>query len=85
MGILHYDPTPMTEEEAEAMIAQHTATGDARPPYFDYVKGRVMKVRLKDGALDPRLYDRDNGEGGNGASGRQATGVYRQQPAMGNR
>jgi hypothetical protein len=31
--------------------------------YFDYVHGRVLKVRLNGYSLDPRLYDRDNGEG----------------------
>lgn len=31
--------------------------------YFDYLQGRVMKVDLAGDELDPRLYDRDNGEG----------------------
>ena len=31
--------------------------------YFDYLGGRVMKVDLGSDELDPRLYDRDNGEG----------------------
>lgn len=58
MGFLHYTPEPMTEEEAEALLAK----GD----YFDYVKGRVMKVSLRDNTLDTDLYDRDNGYGAGG-------------------
>ena len=34
-----------------------------RDTYFDYLKGRVMKVDLSGNELDPYLYDRDNGEG----------------------
>jgi len=55
MGFLHYDPTPMTEEIANELLAQ--------TQYFDYVKGRVMKVDLKKNEFDERLYDRDNGHG----------------------
>src|SRR3990167_9199466 len=31
-------------------------------PYFDYLRGRVMKVDLSGDSLEPRMYDRDNGE-----------------------
>jgi hypothetical protein len=55
MGILHFDPKPMTESEAEALLSQQQ--------YFDYLKGRVMKVDFEGDTLDPRLYDRDNGQG----------------------
>jgi len=55
LRFLHYDPTPMTREEAAALLEQTT--------YFDYLKGRVMKIDLHDDVLDPRLYDRDNGDG----------------------
>lgn len=55
MGFLHYDPKPMTRREAEELLLKTT--------YFDYVKGRVMKVNLSGDTLDPRLYDRDNGPG----------------------
>ena len=54
-GFLHYDPAPMSEEEADDLLEQST--------YFDYVKGRVMKVDLSKSEFDPRLYDRDNGQG----------------------
>ncbi len=55
MGFMHYNPKPMTRGEAEALLEQTT--------YFDYLQGRVMKVDLSGDALDPRLYDRDNGQG----------------------
>ena len=55
MGFLHYDPNPMTVDEAQQILDQgHT--------YFDYVKGRVMKVDLGTDELNTRLYNRDNGE-----------------------
>lgn len=55
MGFLHYRSEAMTAEEARALLADAT--------YFDYLKGRVMKVRLEGDELNPRLYDRDNGPG----------------------
>ncbi len=56
MGFLHYDPQPMTRAEAEALLATDK--------YFDYLKGRVMKLDLaSDADLNARLYDRDNGAG----------------------
>jgi len=55
MGLLHYTPEDMTREQATIML-EHSSC-------FDYVHGRVMKVDLKGDTLDPRLYDRDNGEG----------------------
>ena len=55
-GFLDSDPEPMTVESAREILK----TGQT---YFDYVKGRVMKVDLSGGFLDPRLYDRDNGPG----------------------
>lgn len=58
MGFLHYTPEPMEEGQARRIWSQ---AGDR--PYFDYVAGRVMKVDLSGDALDPRLYDRDNGHG----------------------
>ena len=56
MGFLHFDPKPMTVEQAKEILA----TGQT---YFDYVKGRVMKVDLSKNFLDTWLYDRDNGPG----------------------
>jgi len=56
MGVLQYDTSYMSVEEAQAILN----TGQT---YFDYLKGRVMKVDLGGNELDPSLYDRDNGSG----------------------
>lgn len=64
MGFLQYDPTPMTTEEASRLL--ETCTTEYRgikECYFDYLKGRVMKIDVLPDMLDPRLYDRDNGQG----------------------
>jgi len=54
MGFLRYDPKPMTEEEAAEILKQTT--------YFDYLKGRVMKIDLKsDTEFESGWFDRDNG------------------------
>ena len=55
MGLMHYTPQDMTVLEAERLLLDNT--------YFDYVKGRVMKIDLSGNFLDPYLYDRDNGQG----------------------
>lgn len=56
LGLLHYNPEPMSTEQARARF------GDSFG-YFDYVDGRVMKVNLSGSEFDPWLYDRDNGDG----------------------
>jgi hypothetical protein len=56
MGFLHFDPKPMSTEEAREIL-------DGGHTYFDYLKGRVMKVNLSKDTFDPWLYDRDNGQG----------------------
>lgn len=55
LGRLSAPGEVMTVSQAAALLKQQT--------YFDYLRGRVMKVDLSGDALDPRLYDRDNGEG----------------------
>jgi hypothetical protein len=55
MGFLHFDPTPMTPEEA--------ATHLQRSMYTDYLKGRIIKVDLKNDEFNEALYDRDLGSG----------------------
>lgn len=55
LGYLQHDPSSMSEGEAQTLLKRQT--------YFDYVKGRVMKVDLSSEELDPYLYDRDNGPG----------------------
>lgn len=54
LGLLHYDPTPMTVEEARELLPYG---------YFGYLKGRVMQIDLRGDELNPWGYDRDNGEG----------------------
>ncbi len=67
LGFLHFQPEPMSSEEAAELLKESR--------YFDYLKGRVMKINFFDakrpesernmpGMLQgERLYDRDNGEG----------------------
>jgi hypothetical protein len=55
MGFLHYDPTPMTVDQARQLLKQCTD--------FDYLKGRVMKINLSGDTLNTWGYDRDNGDG----------------------
>lgn len=57
MGFLHYTPEPMTHDQARELL------GKMHEPYFDYLKGRVMKVDLGKDQLYVGLYDRDNGHG----------------------
>ena len=56
LGFMHFDPKPMTEDEAEKLLGQD---------YFDYLNGRVMKIAIKPDSneVDERGYDRDNGQG----------------------
>jgi hypothetical protein len=64
MGFLSFTPQDMGEAEAEEILKDATTRqGGGGIAYFDYLKGRVMKVRIGTPTLDPRLYDRDNGEG----------------------
>ena len=71
LGFLHYDPAPMTVEEAQAILDEkqvrlkeiNSMGGNWDEIYFDYLKGRVMKVDLLGDDLRFQLYDRDNGEG----------------------
>ena len=57
MGFLHYDPTPMTINEAATLLKDGKG-------YFDYLKGRVMKISFDESdELSTYLYNRDNGEG----------------------
>lgn len=55
MGMLHFSPEDMTRDEAAKLLESQT--------YFDYLKGRVMKIDLRGDELRTELYDRDNGEG----------------------
>jgi hypothetical protein len=67
MGMLHFEKKGMTKEEAATYIGEaqafDKAHGDRERLYFDYLKGRVMKIDLGGDSMSTRLYDRDNGEG----------------------
>jgi len=55
MGVFQAKGGLMTAEQANELLEEQT--------YFDYLYGKVMKVELSKDELDPRLYDRDNGQG----------------------
>lgn len=55
LGFLHFDPEPMTIEEAAEILKTQQS--------FDYYKGRVRKVNLSGDELYTSLYNRDNGDG----------------------
>lgn len=56
LGIIHATPEDMTREEAQTLLNEGQT-------YFDYLNGRVMKVRLEGDEIGTALYDRDNGAG----------------------
>ena len=55
MGFMHYNPEPMTTEQAQAIL-------DGGQTYFDYLSGRVMKIDLSGDEVGTWGYNRDNGE-----------------------
>jgi hypothetical protein len=54
-GVSQYDPTPMTPNEGKHLLENNY--------YFDYIRGRVLKLDFSKEELETCLYDRDNGEG----------------------
>ena len=58
MALLAYDAQPeqMTPTEAQELL-------DSGRDYFDYHRGRVLKIDVTKDELHPQNYDRDNGEG----------------------
>ncbi len=55
MGWLQFVPGNISEEEAKQAVEQYI--------YFDYYRGRVMKVDITGDELDTARYDYDNGTG----------------------
>jgi len=51
----------MTKDEAQAEIDAITSGEQGRRLYFDYLRGRCMKIHFGKDILDTRLFDRDNG------------------------
>lgn len=70
LGVLHSTSGPLETEEIEEYLKD-------MPQYFDYLKGRVMKVEINGKTLRPRLYDRDNGVGAAQASVDEAREIMR--------
>lgn len=60
LGHLHFESKDMTKEEAQEILNKDRGRWTF---YFDYLKGRVMKVDLSKENFCPLLYDRDNGQG----------------------
>lgn len=56
LGVFQHRAVDMSVDQAQAIL-------DTGETYFDYLQGRVMKIDLSSNELDPRLYDRDNGQG----------------------
>jgi hypothetical protein len=52
---------PLTLPEAQEIIDQRLQGNLGL--YFDYLRGRVLKVDLSQDYFNPVLYDRDNGSG----------------------
>lgn len=74
MGILQAKPGLMSVEEARAILDANAGSsvsdgysfaGEQDSVNFDYLFGKVMKVKipLNGGSIDPWGYDRDVGEG----------------------
>ena len=55
LGFLHYNPEPMTIEQARELLKE---TAD-----FDYLAGRVMKISLESNTVNTWGYNMDNGDG----------------------
>lgn len=63
MSFLGYSK-PMTLEYAQECVknTRHIGLSGDEQIYFDYLNGKVMKIDIAPDEIDPRLYDRDNGE-----------------------
>ena len=55
MGFIHFQPEGLSVGECRNLLLGSK--------YFDYLQGRVMKIDLSTDFINPRDYDRDNGEG----------------------
>lgn len=78
LGFLHAEAGDLDRKAAGVLMLQgddgvHLPGDD--PLYFDYVKGRVMKVDLSGNTFSTRLYDRDNGYGAAARALVNVTGV----------
>jgi hypothetical protein len=65
----------MSRSEAESLIGECKGR-----LYFDYVGGRPLKIDITGDELDPRLYDRDQGEGAAAMAISELTGSSAPRP-----
>lgn len=63
LGFLESGELTLEQAQQEIERRKHTGFDGKDSIYFDYLNGKVMKVDLGQNEFDPRLYDRDNGEG----------------------
>lgn len=63
LGILASGELTLEQAQKEIQERKHTGFDGKDIIYFDYLNGKVMKVDLGQDEFDPRLYDRDNGDG----------------------
>lgn len=70
MGFLHYDPKVIDKKGAEELMGlgddssrMFPGMRAGRSLYFDYVKGRPLKIDLSGDELETSLYNRDQGDG----------------------
>ena len=63
---IHCGCVPILKREMDAQtkaVEEARKILDAGQTYFDYLKGRVMKIDLSRDEVDTQLYNRDNGPG----------------------
>lgn len=63
LGFLASGELTLEQAQKEVQERKHTREDGTDSIFFDYLNGKVLKVDLGQDEFDPRLYDRDNGEG----------------------
>ena len=65
MATLAYRPGNLSKPAAERIVKDRTREigGNQKSCYIDYLNGRIIKTDVMERPINPRLYDRDNGEG----------------------
>lgn len=63
LGFLRSGELTLEKAKQEIKSRKHQSLDGKDSIYFDYLNGKVMKVDLGQDEFDPRLYDRDNGDG----------------------
>ena len=63
LGFLRSGELTLETARQEIERRRHKTFDGRDSIYFDYLNGKVMKVDLGQDEFDPRLYDRDNGDG----------------------